>query len=256
MSIIAGMVIWRRGPLAWVSLRGRKATGQVVRIARDDASKVRLRIKFPDVNGREIEYLEPVSVKARVGESLNVRYSARNTECATAGRPQNLAAEILVFGIVFGIAGMAVFVGALAGLIGTDHRLFYGVSGTGFFALIGCILVYVAVQSYGKVRSSRRRAVADGTVKRVMAMGSGKEYPHPWIAYKTLDGRDIEYWDTALTGYGPGEKIAVYYDPEYPEFTSTATDKSGHAGQAAFYGVAGLLCIGACGWSAWSYLIN
>ena len=256
MSIIAGMVIWRRAPLAWVSLHGRKATGQVVRIVRDDASKVRLRIKFPDVNGREIEYLEPVSIKARVGESLNVRYSARNPGYATVCLPRNLAAEILVFGVVFGIVGLAVFAGALVGLINADHRLFYGVSGTGFLALVGCVLVYVAVQSYGKARSSSRRAVADGAVKRVKAKSLDQEYPHPWITYKTLDGQDIEYLDMELAGYGPGETVSVYYDPKYPEFTSTATDKSGYAGQAAFCGVAGLLFIGACGWSGWSYLIN
>ena len=193
---------------------------------------------------------------ARVGETLDIRYSARNPELATVTRSSRLLSELLVFGLIFGVGGLVVVGGSLAGLINGDHRLFYGVAGTGFLALIGCMFAYIAVQSYGKVRSAHQRVVADGTVSRVEASGTGGKYPHPWISYKTLDRRDIEYQDTSLTGYDQGEKVTVYYDPEYPEFTSTATDKSGHAGQAIFYGAVGLFCIGACGWSAWTHLIT
>jgi hypothetical protein len=54
----------------------------------------------------------------------------------------------------------------------------------------------------------------------------------------------------APTSYAPGDEVAVYYDPDYPEFTSTGIDKAGNLGQAAFFAVAGLLFLAGAVWFA------
>ena len=79
--------------------------------------------------------------------------------------------------------------------------------------------------------------------------------PDPF-SYATQDGRRLEYRDTALNGYAPGDEVAVYYDPDHPEFTSTGIDKAGNTGQAVFYGVAGLVFLAGAIYIIWSDLIS
>jgi hypothetical protein len=255
-SIIAILVVRRRVPVLLACLRGQVSTGRVLRVDRNEASKARLQISFSTSDGRELDYLEPLAIKGKVGEHVRVRYRKTDPVVATTGRPRDLLVEMLVFGGAFGVGGIAVIFGSSYSLVGGDRQIFYGLTGFGFFGLIGSIFLYVAGQSIMKARSWRRMAVADGLVKRVKPRNRADEYPHPLIAYKSLDGSDVEYWDAELSGYSPGDKVPVYYDPDYPEFTSTGVEKSGHVGQGAFYGFVGVLFVAGCAWFAWTYLIS
>jgi hypothetical protein len=93
-------------------------------------------------------------------------------------------------------------------------------------------------------------------VTRLAPTKHENEYPNPWVSYATQDGRRLEYRDTALNGYALGDEVAVYYDPEHPELTSTGVDKAGSTGQALFYGVVGILLIAAGVYFVWAYLIS
>lgn len=256
-SVIAVMVLWWRGPLLAVCFFGQTSTGTVVGMERGRAFRPKWRISFPGPDGQEVEFEEPIALKVKVGEVLPVHYRRNNTAIATGGRIRHFFGEIVVFGIVFGIFGPIALVGSVCVLAGAGKDVFYGVVASGSFVVIATILLFVAGMSYSRVRSWHRRVVADGVVTRVQPRKLGaKEYPHPWVAYETQGGDRIEYWDIALNGYTPGEQVAVYYDPEYPEFTSTGIDKSGNVWQVAFFGVAGLLFLAAGVWSGWTHLIS
>lgn len=255
-SIIAVLVVRRRGPVVMACLCGRASTGKVLRVERNEASKARLRISFPISDGREVDYLEPIEIKARVGESVRVCYRQTNPVVATSCRLRDLLAEMFVFGAGFGVAGVMLLAGSLYSLVKDDRRIFYGVTGAGFFGLIACIFLFVAGQSVARARASQRMVVAEGLVKRVKSKRGDEAYPHPLISFTSTDGRDLEYWDPELSGRAPGEKVRVYYDPDYPEFTASGIEKSGHVGQSAFCGLAGVLSVLICGWFAWTYLVG
>jgi hypothetical protein len=255
-SAIAVMVLRRRAPVLMARLRGQASTGRVIGIDQNAASKARLRIVFSAAEGREVTYVEQIAVKAKMGAHVGVWYNKKDPDVATSCQPRDLLPELFAFVFVFGVCGITVFLSALYVLFTGNHRIFYGMTGMGFLVLIGSIFLYVAGQSYVKLRSWRRRAVGSGRVKSVKPRSRDSEYSCPVIAYKTIDGRTVEYLDIDLSGYSPGDEVAVYYDPEYPEFTSTAVDKGGQIWQVAFYGVAGLCSLAACGWFVGAYLIG
>lgn len=255
-SFSAVVVLYRLVPFLVVCLFGQKATGRVVRVEPGERSQARLRISFPAADGREVEYREIFSVKAKVGEHLPVRYSRKKPDVATSGRLRRVMGTLLPFGIVFGVCGPVAAAGSIYVLAGGAHRVFNGVATPALLVLIASISLYVAAQHYSKARSWHRRVVADGVVTRLAPTKRENEYPNPWVSYATQDGRRLEYRDTALTGYAPGEQVAVYYDPDYPEFTSTSVDKAGNFSQAAFFGVVGLLFLVGAVWFLWSQLIS
>ncbi|MFB9834614.1 DUF3592 domain-containing protein [Actinoallomurus acaciae] len=252
--IIAILVLFRRAPVLVVCLFGQRAVGTVVGTERDDRTGPRLLVSYPAADGREVEFREPVKVMAKAGERLPVRYG--RTGRATTGRPSQVLGEIAAFGVVFGVFGLITGVGSVYALAGGDREVFYGLGGLGSFVVLAVVLLYVAGQSSSRARSWHRRVAADGVVTRVAAKERGSEYPHPWVAYDTQGGDRVEYWDLALTGYAPGDQVTVYYDPDHPELTATGVDRAANVWQARFYGAAGVLCLAAGVWSAWSYLIS
>jgi hypothetical protein len=66
----------------------------------------------------------------------------------------------------------------------------------------------------------------------------------------------VEYQDAGLSGLASGDKVAVYYDPDHPEFTSTGVDRAATIEQAIFFGGAGLLFAVAAACDVWSLLIK
>jgi hypothetical protein len=250
MSIVGVMVLRRRGPVLAVCLFGQRATGGVGRVELDELSRPRLRISFPASDGHDVEYREILPIKAKVGEHLPVRYSRTNPDFATSGWLPQVLGEILPFGIMFAVCGLVTLVGSLSALARGPARVFYGLAGPGVLGSIASIFLYVAAQHHSKARSRNSRVVADGVVTRLDPTKSENEYPNPWVSYATQDGRRLEYRDTALSGYAPGDEVAVYYDPDYPEFTSTGIDKAGNRAQAAFFAGAGLLCLAGAVWFA------
>jgi hypothetical protein len=255
-SIIGVMVLRRRGPVLAVCLLGQRATGRVIRVELDELSRPRPRISFPAADGREVEYREVLQVKAMAGEHLPVRYSRKNPDFATSGRLRQVLGDIFPFGIMFTVCGLVTLVGSLYVLASNPDRFFYGLAGPGVLVSIASIFLSAAAQHLSKARSRNGRAVADGVVTRLAPTKRENEYPNPWVSYATQDGRRLEYRDTALNGYGPGDEVAVYYDPDYPEFTSTGVDKAGNTGQAVFYGVVGLLSLAGAIYCIWAYLIS
>lgn len=251
-SFIAVVVLYRLVPFLRVCLFGQKATGRVVRVESSERSQARLRISFPAADGREVEYREIFPVKAKVGEHLSVRYSRKNPDLATSGRPGLVLRDLFPLGIVLGICGPIAVASSIYVLATGTHRVLSGVATPCFFVLIASISLYVSALHYSKARSSHRRVIADGVVTRLAPTKRENEYPNPWISYATQDGRRLEYQDTALNGYAPGDEVAVYYDPDYPEFTSTGIDKTGSTGQAVFYGVASLLFLAGAVYFIWS----
>ena len=123
-SIIAILVVRRRGPVLLARLRGQVSTGRVLRVDRNEAAKARLRISFSTSDGRELDYLEPLPIKAKVGEHVKVRYRRTDPVVATTGRPRDLLVEMLVFGGAFGVGGIAVIFGSLYSLVGGTARYF------------------------------------------------------------------------------------------------------------------------------------
>lgn len=240
-SFIAVVMLYRLVPFFVVCLFGQKATGRVVRVEMGEKSQARLRISFPVADGREVEYREIFLVKAKVGEYLPVRYSRRNPDLATSGRLRLVLRDLFPLGIVLGVFGLLAVASSIYVLATGTHGVFYGVASSCFFVLIASLSLHVAALHYSKARSWRRRVIADGVVTRLAPTKRENEYPNPWISYATQDGRRLEYRDTALNGYTPGDEVAVYYDPDYPEFTATGVDKAGNVGQAVFFAVAGLL---------------
>jgi hypothetical protein len=231
-------VLVLRGRVAALCLAGRTSTGRVVGIDRNRAGRARLRLVFSTADGRQVEFQEPVAVKAKVGDQLPVRYRAGNPEAATCCRLRHLVGELLVFGIVMVLGSVGAVIGAPATLVRGSEDVFFG--GTGLVAIVGATFCYLSAQSYATSRSWRHRLVADGVVKRVEPTEGDGGYARPWIAYDTRDGRRVEYQDVALSGCVPGEKISVYYDPDHPEFTSTSVDRSGNVEQTLVFGALGL----------------
>jgi hypothetical protein len=240
-SLIAVVVLYRLVPFVVVCLFGQKATGRVVRVEAGEKRQARLRISFVVADGREVEYREIFLVKAKVGEHLPVRYSRKNPDLATSSRLWLVLRDFFSFGIVLGVLGLLSVASSIYVLVTGTHRVFYSVVSPCFFASMAFIFLYLAALHCSKARSWHRRVVADGVVTRLAPTKRENEYPHPWVSYATQDGRRLEYRDIALNGYAPGDDIAVYYDPDYPELTVTGVDKAGNAGQAVFYGVVGLM---------------
>jgi hypothetical protein len=249
-SIIGVMVLRRRGPVLAICLFGQRATGRVVQVESDELSRPRLRISFPTADGRAVEYREVLPAKAKVGENLPVRYSRKNPDFATSGRLRQVFGEIFPFGVVFTVCGLVTLAGALGVLTGGPDGVFYGLAGPGVLVSIASIFLYLAAQHFSKARSRNSQVVADGVVTRLAPTDRENEYPNPWVSYATQDGRRLEYRDTALNGYAPGDEVAVYYDPDYPEFTSTGVDRAGNLVQATFFAVAGLLLLAGAVWFA------
>jgi uncharacterized protein YjeT (DUF2065 family) len=221
------------------------------------AESVRLLVSFSTPDGQRVEFREPIRLLGRVDEPVRVRYNPRNPESATICPPLRLVAETSLAAMICIVSGLSALAGSLLWLTNGDERLFYGLAGFGFFSAIGFIGLYVGVTAYGKARSWRRMVSAVGTVRRVQPRTFGdKNYPHPWISYTTDGGQKVEFWDTQLTGYAPGKEVTIFYDPEYPEFTSTGVDKGGYAGQAALLGIFGVLSISAGVGLLWAQFVQ
>jgi hypothetical protein len=250
-SFTAAVVLYRLVPLFMVCLLGQRATGRVVRVEPSERSQARLRISFPTADGHKVEYREIFPVKAKVGEHLPVRYSQKNPDLATSRRPWSVLRDLFPLGVVFGICGPVAFASSIYVLTTDSDRVLSGVASPCFFVMMASISLYVAALHYSKVRVWHRRVVADGVVTRLAPSKSEDEYPNPWISYATRDGRRLEYRDTALNGYAPGDEVAVYYDPDHPEFTSTGIDKSANLGQAVFFGIAGLAFLASAIYFIW-----
>jgi hypothetical protein len=247
-AVVGVRVLLLRGRVAALCLAGRASTGRVVGIDRNKAGRARLRLAFLTADGREVEFREPIAVRAKVGDQLRVRYRAGEPRIATSCRPRQLVGEVLAFGIVFVLGGAAAVTGALVSLARGSKDVVYGVSGSGFMAIVAATSWYLCAQSYATARSWRRRVVADGVVERVEPREGDGGYARPWIAYDTRDGRRVEYQDVALSGCVPGEKVSVYYDPDHPEFTSTSVDRSGNIEQTVLFGALGLLAFVSVVW--------
>jgi Protein of unknown function (DUF3592) len=253
-TVIGIRVLLLRGRMVAVCLTGRTTIGRVVGVDRGKTGHVRLRLAFSTADGRELEYLEPIAVRAKVGDQLRVRYRATKPEVATSSRLRHLLGELLVFGIVFALGGMAMVISALTEIVWGSEDLFYGLFGVGALTVVAAVLIFISLQSYAKARTWRRRIVADGVVERVEPREDDGGYARPWIAYETADGRRLEYQDAGLSGCAPGEKVPVYYDPDHPEFTSTGVDRSATIELAIFTGGAGLLFAAWAAYSAWQVL--
>jgi hypothetical protein len=250
-TMIAVALILYRWKLMLAPIRGKEAIGQVVRFDPGKAANLHPCIAFTASNGQEIEYREPFKIPVKVGDSRTVRYYESNPYCATSYPPQKLMFQVCAFFVLFAAGGGVTLAGAIRSLLANGDR-FDQLSGAGLCFVLGCISAYVSITSFGKTQSWHRRIRTTGKVKRVQARpGGDKQYPNPWISYVTRDGRSVEYLDTQVTGYGPGEEISVYYDPEYPEFSSTGVDRAGYTGQALLFGLSGVLFLGLSGWFAW-----
>jgi hypothetical protein len=253
--IIAALLAWRYGPVVVVAIWGRRSMGRVVAIERSDV-KVRIRVSFAVADGRKFECVEPIAIKANVGESRTVRYSARRPSRATSCPRLRLIVEIVAPLVLFGVGGLGIFIGSLSTLFTDSKQAFYGVAGSSFLGVIGSILIYVSAHSLAQAKAWQRMATTRGVVIRVKPRSGGDSYPNPWVEYSTIDGRKIEYLDTQLTGYGPGQEVDVFYDPQYPEFTNTATDRAGQMGQSAIFGLGGFLfLVAGCG-LVWAHIIH
>jgi hypothetical protein len=192
----------------------------------------------------------------RSGDRLRVRHCATKPEVATSCRLRHLLGELLAFGIVFALGGVAMVTGALISLVRHSEDVLYDLFGAGPMAVVAATFSFISLQSYATARSWRRRIVAEGVVERVEPKEDDGGYALPWIRYETRDGRRVEYPDAEFSGRAPGEKVSVYYDPDHPEFTSTGVGRSATIEQAIFSGGAGLLLAAGAVYSAWGLLIG
>lgn len=152
LTVIGVKVLLRRGPVAAVCLVGRTTTGRVVRIDRGETAHARLRLAFRTADGREVEYLEPIAVRAKVGDQLRVRYRAAKPEVATCCRLRHLLGELLAFGIVFVLGGLATVTGALISLVRHSEDVFWDLTGAGLMAAVAATFSFISLQSYATAR--------------------------------------------------------------------------------------------------------
>jgi hypothetical protein len=202
LTVIGIRVLLRRGRMAVVCLAGRTTTGRVVGIGRSETGHVRLRLAFWTADGREVEYLEPIAVRAKVGDQLRIRHRATKPEVATSCRLRHLLGELLAFGIVYAFGGVAMVAGGLTALVRHSEDVFYDLFGVGLMAVVTATFSFISLQSYATARSWRRRIVADGVVERETREDDGG-YVRPRIMYETRDGRRVEYQDAGLSGRAP-----------------------------------------------------
>ncbi|HZE31489.1 MAG TPA: hypothetical protein VE198_08650 [Actinoallomurus sp.] len=90
-------VLLRRGPVAVVCLAGRTTTGRVVRVERSEAGHVRLRLAFRTADGREVEYLEPIAVRASEAAAASITATLTATVLSEMGALGLAVAQISGF---------------------------------------------------------------------------------------------------------------------------------------------------------------
>jgi hypothetical protein len=141
-----------------------------------------------------------------------------------------------------GVLGMGVTLGSFFGgggwnCAGLGPPLFVG----------GLVCVYAVGAAVRRTVRWRARSEAVGVVERV---DEGEKFPHPWVRYTAWDGRDVEFVDVRLTGYGPGDEVTVHYEAGFPEVTATGIDRGDHFGAIGFFAFTAVLLFAAAGWAA------
>lgn len=245
---IASRIIASRGHLALVSLRGERTDGRIIGIERGRRGAYHPRLSFIAGDGIVYEYRERFVIHVKKGETRPVRYSKSRPDIATCYPPLKVLIQILGFSILFGAGGAAVLGGVIYAFVTRNNATADDIVIPSLLIVIATILIFASMQSYKKALQWGKRMSAIGKVRRLESVPGNRAYPAPHVAYTTRDGREIEYWDRQLSGYSPGEEVVVYYDPEYPEFTSTATRRGSYAGQATIFGVAGIAILVLCVW--------
>ena len=147
LTVVGTRVLLRRGRVAVVCLAGRTTTGRVVGIDRSETGHARLRLVFSTADGREVEYLEPIAVRAKVGDRLRVRHRATKPEVATSCRLRHLLGELLTFGIVYAFGGVAMVAGGLTALVRHSEGVFYGLFGMGLMAVVATTFLFISLRS-------------------------------------------------------------------------------------------------------------
>jgi hypothetical protein len=217
----------RAVPLA---LRGREATGRVVKIeSRRPGRTARVRVAYETPGGT----LETggTSQRPRLGEPKAVRYDpARPARATTLVRPARTAAA--------GIPVILVAAALSAGMITGSAWYFASVHSHARLPLAGgcftlaCALAtgYYAWGQYAELLRWRRMVQAAGKVKRFNEHAPGG--PGILISFESADGRE-EFWARAgSVAAGVGDTVTVYYDPAKPASSATvqtAADVRAHA---------------------------